>query len=99
EKMIKAGMNLARLNFSHGTTQDQLELLKNIRKSAKKLKSNIGIIQDLQGPKIRLGGLPSSGLNFQTNQTLIFSTALKTYSENTPNLIPVQYPKLHQDLK
>jgi pyruvate kinase len=59
EKMIKAGMNLARLNFSHGTVEDQLQLLKNIRQSATKLKTNIGIIQDLQGPKIRLGVLPN----------------------------------------
>lgn len=98
EKMIKAGMNLARLNFSHGTTADQLDLLKNIRKASIKLKTSIGIIQDLQGPKIRLGILPPTGIPFQTNQTLVFSTAQKLYSSEL-NQIPVQYKHLHKDLK
>lgn len=99
EKMIKAGMNLARLNFSHGTVADQTNLLKNIRQVSKKLKTTIGIIQDLQGPKIRLGGLPSNGLPFQAKQILIFSTALKIYSTAAPNHVPVQYQNLHKDLK
>jgi pyruvate kinase len=98
EKMIKAGMNLARLNFSHGTVQDQLDLLKNIRKASSKLKTTIGIIQDLQGPKIRLGILPNTGLPFQINQTLVFSTAEKIYSISL-NQIPIQYKNLHKDLK
>ncbi|MGL5831374.1 MAG: pyruvate kinase [Candidatus Altimarinota bacterium] len=99
EKMIKAGMNLARLNFSHGTVEDQLQLLKNIRQAAVKLKTNIGIIQDLQGPKIRLGVLPNTGIPFQQNQTIIFSTAIKIFSTATAELIPVKYTNLHQDLK
>lgn len=91
-------MNLARLNFSHGTVQDQLDLLKNIRKASSKLKTTIGIIQDLQGPKIRLGILPNTGLPFQINQTLVFSTAEKIYSISL-NQIPIQYKNLHKDLK
>jgi pyruvate kinase len=59
-KMIKAGMNVARLNFSHGIWDWHLATLKKIRKVAKKANEPIAIIQDLQGPKIRVGSLPES---------------------------------------
>lgn len=52
--MVKAGMNVARLNFSHGTHENHTLLINNIRTVAKNLNKNITIIQDLQGPKIRV---------------------------------------------
>jgi pyruvate kinase len=52
--MVKAGMNVARLNFSHGDHQNHALLIKNIRAVAKKLNTTITIIQDLHGPKIRV---------------------------------------------
>ena len=60
EKMIKAGMNVARLNFSHGTHKSHQEIIKNIRQVSKKLDEPIAIIQDLQGPRIRVGDLKES---------------------------------------
>lgn len=57
EKIIRAGVNACRLNFSHGSFEDRLEQIKNIREVEKKLNRHIPIIQDLQGPKIRLGQL------------------------------------------
>ena len=60
ESLVRAGMNIARLNFSHGT-HDQHELrVARIRAVAKKLNLPIGILQDLQGPKIRVGKLAAS---------------------------------------
>ena len=53
--LIKAGVTTFRLNFSHGDHKDHAERIKTIRKVSKKLDLNIGILQDLQGPKIRLG--------------------------------------------
>ncbi len=53
KKMIKAGMNVARLNFSHGTYENHAQLIKNIRSAAKELETTVTILQDLQGPKIR----------------------------------------------
>jgi pyruvate kinase len=53
-EMVKAGMNVARLNFSHGDHQNHALLIKNIRAVAKKLNTTITIIQDLHGPKIRV---------------------------------------------
>ena len=53
--LIKAGVTTFRLNFSHGDHKDHAEMIKTIRKVSEKLSIDIGILQDLQGPKIRLG--------------------------------------------
>lgn len=53
--LIKAGMNVCRLNFSHGTHEEHLVRVKNIRSAAKKLGTPTAILQDLSGPKIRIG--------------------------------------------
>ncbi len=55
ERMILAGMDVARLNFSHGTEQDHQDRIELIRSIAKKLGRTVGILGDLQGPKIRVG--------------------------------------------
>lgn len=55
EKLIRAGMNVCRLNFSHGTHESALVQLKNIRTATSKFNQPIAIMQDLSGPKIRIG--------------------------------------------
>lgn len=55
KKLIEAGMNVCRLNFSHGTHKEHAQLIKDIRKVAKKMGEPIAILQDLCGPKIRTG--------------------------------------------
>jgi pyruvate kinase len=55
EELITAGMNVARLNMSHGNREDQIQMLSYIRTAAKNKSVDIGIFADLQGPKIRLG--------------------------------------------
>jgi pyruvate kinase len=55
EELITAGMNVARLNMSHGNREDQIKMLSYIRTAAKNKNVDIGIFADLQGPKIRLG--------------------------------------------
>ena len=57
EKLIKAGMNVARLNFSHGTHDEHREKIRVIREISAKLEKTVGILQDLSGPKIRIGKL------------------------------------------
>src|SRR5690348_7640460 len=57
EKLILAGMNVARLNFSHGTHAEHAERISRIRRVSEKLDLPVGILQDLQGPKIRVGEL------------------------------------------
>ena len=57
ESLIQAGMNVARLNFSHGRHADHLSRIERVRRVSRRLKKPVGILQDLQGPKIRTGEL------------------------------------------
>lgn len=65
EKIINAGMNVARLNFSHGTHEEHKERIKMIRSVAKKLNRYIGIMADTQGPEIRTGKFKDDYANFK----------------------------------
>lgn len=94
--MMRAGMDVARLNFSHATHKDHKRLLRTIRASARKAKKHVPIIGDLQGPKIRLGDLPEEGVTLKTGETVKFTTASTAYKKG---LIPVTYKKLHEDVK
>ena len=53
--LIKKGMNVARLNFSHGTHEEHQQAIENIRKASLKTGKVVAILQDLGGPKIRIG--------------------------------------------
>lgn len=77
-KMVKAGMNVVRLNFSHGDYDSFDTIIRNIRAIEKETKQPIAIIQDLQGPKIRLGVLPPSGLNLKEGQKVILIAGVKS---------------------
>lgn len=104
-RLIKAGMNVARLNFSHGNYIEQALLIKNIRAAAAQTGSTIAIMQDLQGPKIRLGILPENGVSINKNEKFILDTsALKFHLEKSSvktaetKIVPVQYKHLHEDV-
>ncbi|HHG85465.1 MAG TPA: pyruvate kinase, partial [Bacteroidetes bacterium] len=56
-ELILAGMDVARLNFSHGTHAEHAEMVTLIRRLSKEMKMPVAILQDLQGPKIRIGAL------------------------------------------
>ena len=58
-RLIAAGMNVARLNFSHGTAESQRELIRKIKRLRKIANKPVAILQDLQGPKIRVGNIES----------------------------------------
>lgn len=96
-RMMRSGMDVARLNFSHGTHSEHEVLLRNIRSSAKKVGKHITILQDLQGPKIRVGALPDTGVELHQGQSVSFSTAVETYEAN--GALPVTYKHLHRDVK
>src|SRR5262245_65063061 len=57
-KMVQAGMDVARLNFSHGNYEDHARTVANLRAIAGELDTPVTVLQDLQGPKIRVGQLP-----------------------------------------
>ena len=69
--MVKSGMNVARLNFSHGTHAEHAVVIERIRTVEKKLGTPIGIMQDLQGPKIRVGIVPIEGVRLESGSMIV----------------------------
>lgn len=96
-RMMKAGMNVARLNFSHGTHKDHKQLVRNIRSASRKTGKTVAILQDLQGPKIRVGDLPDEGVQLRPKQKIQFDTGLREYKKG--GRLPVTYKSLHKDVK
>ncbi len=74
QKLIIAGMDVARLNFSHGTYEEHKKVIDNIREASKRTGEHIGILQDLSGPKIRTGALKDKSVILQEGATLTFTT-------------------------
>ena len=73
KNLIRAGMNCARLNFSHGTYEHHALLIRNIRLCSEKAKETIAIIQDLQGPRMRLGELPDDGIELKRGEKVVLA--------------------------
>lgn len=96
KQMIKAGMNCARLNFSHGNYDEFTKIYNNIRELEKELDEPIIILQDLQGPKIRIGEMPKDGVEIKDDQEIVFSTKIEKYSDSE---IPFFHPELYDFLK
>jgi pyruvate kinase len=88
--IIKAGANGLRLNFSHGTHEEHAQRIKWVRKASKELGKPVAIIQDLQGPKIRLGDFEGI-INVQTGQSLSFQYQPDNTKKVSPEHIPIQY--------
>src|SRR5215813_10848008 len=75
-KLLKAGMDVARLNFSHGSHAEHLNCIQTLRATANKLGKTIAILADLQGPKIRTGPLAGGiPVTLRAGQKLIITTA------------------------
>ncbi|MDI6804414.1 MAG: pyruvate kinase [Bacteroidota bacterium] len=85
-QLIQAGMDSTRLNFSHGTHNEHLDYIQNIRKAAKITRQNIAIIQDLQGPKIRIGKLHTEPIVVNKNDKIIITTDSDLYSDKSSKL-------------
>jgi pyruvate kinase len=96
EKLIKAGMNVARLNFSHGSYEQHEQTIKLIRQAAKKCSKTIGILQDLSGPKIRIGKLKEGIVCLSKGQTFIFTTELL---EGDKDRVTLPFPNLISQIK
>jgi pyruvate kinase len=72
--MIQGGMNVARLNFSHGTHADHGEKIRMIRRIAAELNRPVAILQDLCGPKVRVGRIPDPGIRLRPGQPFILTS-------------------------
>lgn len=94
KRMVLAGMDCARLNFSHGTYKSHSLLIRNIRQIASDLKRPIAIIQDLQGPKIRVGQLKNGQMRLKKGEEVILAE-----KEEGDDFIPVQFKDFYRFVK
>lgn len=89
--LIGAGMDVARLNFSHGDAAFHAENIRRIREAAASLDRPVAILGDLQGPKLRVGAMQEGGVPLTAGQTLTLTTEPIT---GAAGRVPVQYEKL-----
>ncbi|HYY92405.1 MAG TPA: pyruvate kinase, partial [Candidatus Dormibacteraeota bacterium] len=93
--MIRGGMDVARINFSHGTYEDHLKSIKTIRRVSHSLRRPVAILQDLPGPKLRVGKLGVEPLHLRRLDTVI----LTTKPSKAKGKIPVAYAELPKAVK
>ena len=94
--IIQAGIDVCRLNFSHGSHQDHLEVIEKVREINSEYNLNIALLADLQGPKIRLGEIENGGVEMKNNDVLNL-----TNKECTGNAerVYISYENLAKDAK
>jgi len=95
-RLIHAGMDAARLNFSHGEGKDHTRRIGFIRSEAAKAGRPIAIIQDLQGPKLRVGLVKNDAITLKRGDPITITARKLT---GTNSIISVSYPRLTKDLK
>jgi pyruvate kinase len=98
KELIRAGMNVARMNFSHGTHEQHAERIALIRSLSERLGSSIGILQDLQGPKIRVGALSEAILLSEGETVLLYATGT-TPPDDGYKHIPVDFRQIFDSVR
>jgi len=94
--LVRAGVNVFRLNFSHGGHDDKAKIIDIIRTINKTEPYNIAILGDLQGPKLRVGEIENNGIDVQPGEILTFTNEKVVGNKER---IYVSYPNLHSDVK
>src|SRR5512138_3574978 len=94
--LIAAGVDIFRLNFSHGSNDEKLEIIKTVRSLAKNQGRAIGIVADLQGPKIRTGRMVNGHLPLAKGDNIVITTEDIV---GHPGLISTSYPDLPNDVE
>jgi pyruvate kinase len=95
-ELMKAGVNVFRLNFSHGTHQSHGEVIHHIRRLNAEYGYNTAILGDLQGPKLRIGEVENNELHLIPGQQILFTNEKCV---GNAQRIYVSYPNLHDDVK
>jgi len=95
-KLIKAGVNVFRLNFSHGAYSDHLNVIENVRSLNAELGSHIALLGDLQGPKIRIGTFAENMVSMPDGHELVFTTK---ECACTADRLYITYPEFARDVK
>ncbi|SMO75471.1 pyruvate kinase [Balnearium lithotrophicum] len=94
ERMVQSGLDVVRLNMSHGTKEEHLERINLVRKIEDRTEKSIPVLMDLCGPKIRIGKLPKEPLFLHRGDRVVLTTG-----EPEKGKIPVNYPELHKEVK
>lgn len=95
-KLLQAGVDVARLNFSHGTHEDHERIYNRLRKLSEQLNRSVTILQDLQGPKIRTGNLENGQVEIKAGQELVLTTKPILGDEHT---VSIDFPELLESVK
>lgn len=94
--MIQAGMSVARLNFSHGHYDDHAETIALIRQVSQDLDMPVTILQDLQGPKIRVGDIPNGSIQLIEGESLTLTPGSGEFSVSE-QVVSIDYPYLAEE--
>ncbi|PID95190.1 MAG: pyruvate kinase [Bacteroidetes bacterium] len=95
-EIIEAGVNIVRFNFSHGSYEEHQERVNLVHKANEQLGSNVAILADLQGPKIRTGIVPDNGITLEKGDRIVFTNQPLI---GTKEKISVQYHDFPNDVK
>lgn len=98
EKIIRAGANVVRMNFSHGSAEDHIQRAKQVRKIATRLGVEVAILGDLQGPKIRVSSFKDTKVLLNLGQRFILDTAWPK-DAGTDECVGCDYEDLPKDVK
>lgn len=93
--LVRAGMDVARLNFSHGTHEEHMQRIEAVRDAAQETNRDVAILQDLQGPKIRVGEVENGMTLLHKGQELILTT--DSEADGTNGRVFLSYPSLAKD--
>lgn len=96
EKLYRAGMNVARINFSHGSHADHKKTIGFVRKVAQKHQYSIPVLMDLQGPKIRVGQMKNGGQILEKGSMVVLTNEDVV---GDSSIIPIDYPMLAEDAR
>ncbi|MBO8414975.1 MAG: pyruvate kinase [Proteobacteria bacterium] len=98
EGIIKAGANVVRINFSHGSAEDHAKRVAEVRRVSKEVERPVAIMGDLQGPKIRIGSFKDGPINLQVGDQFILDAELDLHAGNQER-VGLTYKELPHDLK
>ena len=97
EKLISAGINCVRVNFSHGSHADHQKRIELVRTTAKKLNRVIGVLGDLQGPKIRIANFKEGKIHLRSGDPFILDAAMDS-DAGTHSAVGIDYKELPNDV-
>lgn len=104
EELLRAGVNVVRMNFSHGTHDDHRKRFELVRNAAKKIGKPVAILQDLQGPKLRVGRFPNGSITIDSGEEVILKLERSREAEAKPDasgkkVIPYNYELLASEVQ